>query len=99
MAALFLIQENEVSLQLHSQRKSLSFTPVEITPEDRHQSLVSHLTTVDPWSFLDFVTPGMTPSTVVELLPDTLSDMDLSIERPQKLKVADGGEAGERGGW
>lgn len=34
----------------------------------------------------------MAPASVIQLLPDTLNDMDLAIERLQKLEVADGGE-------
>jgi hypothetical protein len=52
---------------------------------------------VDPGSLLDLMAPGMASSSMIELLPDALSDVDLSVEFPKQLEVTDGGETGEGG--
>lgn len=98
MTAFLLIQENEIGLQLDRQGKSLRLTPVEITPEGRHQSLVLHLVAVHPGGLLNFVAPRMASSSMIELVPDTLGDVDLAVELSKQLEVADGGETGERRG-
>lgn len=96
MAALFFIEQHENSFQLDSQGKGFGFAAVKVTAEDRNQCTVLHFVTIDPGGIFHFVTSRMPPSSLVELVPDALSDVDLAEQYPQEIEMPDRGEAGDR---
>ena len=95
MTTFLFIEQHEISLQLDGQSKGFSFAPIEITAEDRNQRPAFHLVTIDPGGVFHLVTSRMPPSSLVELIPGTLSDVDLAEQLPQEIEMADGGETGE----
>jgi hypothetical protein len=95
MAPFLFIEQHEIGFQLNGQGKGFRFATIEITLKDRNERPVVHFVTSDPGGVLHLMTSGMPPSFVVELVPDTLGDVDLTEQLPQELELADGGETGK----
>jgi hypothetical protein len=95
VTGLLLIEEYDLGLQLDRKSKSFSFPSIEIAPQGQDQILVRHFVTVNPSGALDLLTPRVAPSSLIQLAPDTVSNVDLAIESPKKLEMADCGETGQ----
>ncbi len=95
MTSFLLIEQHETGFQLNSQGKGFRFSTIEITSEDRDQCPVLHFVTIDPGGVFNLVTSRMPSPSLVELVPDTLGDVDLTKQLPKELEMADSGETGK----
>jgi hypothetical protein len=95
MAPFLFIEQHEIGFQLEGQGKGFRFATIEISLKDRNECPIVHFMASDPGGVLHFMTSGMPLSFVVELIPDTLGNVDLAKQLPQELELADGGETGK----
>lgn len=95
MTPLFFIEQHEIRFQLDGQGEGFGLAAIEVTAEDRNQRPAFHFMTIDPGGVLNLVTSRMSPSSLIELIPDTLGDVDPPEQLPQEIEVADGGKTGE----
>lgn len=95
MTSLFFIEQHEISFQLDGKGKGFSFAAIEVAAKDRNQRPVLHFVPIHPGGVFHLVTSRMPPPSLIELVPDTLSDVDLAEQLPQEVEMADGGETGE----
>jgi hypothetical protein len=93
---LLLVEQNEIGFQLDGKRKRLSFTLIQITPEDYNQTLVAHILAPNPGGALDFVASRMSPPALIQLIPNTIRNVDLAIEPAKQLEMTDRGKTGQR---
>ena len=95
MTPFLFIEQHEIRLQLDAQSEGFSFASIEISVEDLDQHPVLYFVTVDPSGVLHLPATRMRPSSMVELVPDTLGDVNPTEQLPQELELADCGETGE----
>lgn len=95
MTPFLLIEQHEICVQLDGQGEGFGFASIEITPEDRDQCPVLHFAPVDPGGVFHLLATRMPPSSMVELGPNTLGNVETAVQLPQELKMADRGETGK----
>jgi hypothetical protein len=95
MTAFLFVEQNEIRSDLKCQRQCLGLSKIEISPKECYHGLVAHVPTMNPRGVLHLLAARMVPPTFVELLPYTLSNVNLTEELPKLLKAADRSEVGK----